>query len=115
MLAQTFLINLVQRSLYIAVTALSFVAIGGPGRLCDDIWAMQGFVTLGATFIPIPGAMGITNYLMIDGYSALMNTQQATDLDLVSRTMSFYAFITVCGLALLWRYVRRRHKRANIK
>ena len=66
---------------------------------------MQSFVVLGAYCVPIPGAMGVTDYLMLDGFNTILDSSLAVNLELLARAMSFYTCIFVCGFAVLFKYL----------
>lgn len=109
---KTLFLNILQRFAQIAVTVFVFLATGGILGQALDIWSIQNFVVIGASCIPIPGAIGITDYLMLDGFGRLMETQQATNLELLSRTLSFYCCIFICGISVIIKYflLKRRKK-----
>lgn len=108
-----FLFNLLQRSAQIAVTMFVFCATSGEGFAKSiELWFMQGYVTLGSNSIPIPGAMGVSDYLMIDGFSSMMSEQAAVNLELLSRSFSFYSCVIICGITTVYYYfhIRKRGK-----
>lgn len=111
-LLNTLFFNVLQRIAQTAVTVFVFLAFGGTFRQSLDIWAIQNFVLIGACCIPVPGAMGVTDYLMLDGFGAVMAAQQAAHLELLSRTLSFYCCILVCGLAVIFKFylLKKRSK-----
>ena len=103
-------INILQRASVISVTMFTFIALGGRGAEIFNIFVMQIYVLLGSTFMPIPGSIGITDYLMIDGFSNLItksNVEPGT-LELLSRTLSFYICVFACGLFMLYYYFKGR-------
>ena len=109
-LGKIFLLNFLQRISQIAVTMFVYLAAGG-GRLSGlDVLAMQGFVALGSNFVPIPGGMGVADYLMLDGFGTFLTAQAAVDLEFISRSLSFYLCIILCGLMLLMYVVRSQYR-----
>lgn len=103
-LFKTLLFNIFQRAAQTAVTVFVFISFGGTLRQAIDIWAIQSFVVIGAGCIPIPGAMGVTDYLMLDGFCTIMAARQAAHLELLSRTLSFYCCILICGISVILKY-----------
>ena len=101
MLLRSFLYNLLQRASQIAVTMLVFLAMGGQPRLAGSIFAMQSFVVIGSNCVPIPGAMGVADYLMLDGFNAFLPQDQGISMELLSRSVSFYSCVLLCGLTVL--------------
>ena len=114
-------LNIAHRACQILVIVFCYLAGGGSWRHVPDIFAIQSNVVMGACCIPIPGSMGVTDYMMLDGYCQfLMDTKgitqvqaeaQAANLELLSRTMSFYVCILLCGLIVLTKYIIIRFRR----
>ncbi len=113
LLAKVFFYNLLQRASQIAVTVFVFLALGGTGAVSAlDLFAVQSYVVLGSNYVPVPGGMGITDYLMLDGFGGLLPGPAAVGLELVSRSLSFYLCILLCGGALVLRWaLAKKHKR----
>lgn len=96
---RVFLLNMLQRFCNIGVTLCVFLAIGGSPVLAREILVTQGFVVLGSNAVPIPGAVGVSDGLFLDGFRDLMpNTPCA---ELLSRGISFYVCLLFCGLLFL--------------
>lgn len=110
MMAKVLGINVLQRASVISVTMFTFIALGGRGAEIFNIFVMQIYVLLGSTFVPIPGSIGVTDYLMIDGFSNLIVKSPVTPgtLELLSRTLSFYICVFACGLFMLYIYFKGR-------
>ena len=94
------LMNILQRFVQIVVTVFSYRALGGMGPI-RELFSTQCFATIGATCIPIPGAIGISDYLMIEGYMNLMEHDFAFQVQMLSRGLSFYCCIIVSGITLM--------------
>ncbi len=114
MLFKVFVLNLMQRVSQISVTMFVSAALGIGGFSMLDVWALQGYVVLGSNYVPVPGGMGVVDYLMLDAFDASMTAQQAVNLELVSRSVSFYCCILLCGAAMLW-YCWYQHKKKERK
>lgn len=110
---KVFLFNLLQRASQISVTMFVYLAMESGSYHAVDVWAMQSYVVLGSNCVPVPGAMGVADYLMLDGFGAFLSEQQAVSLELLSRSLSFYCCILICGLAVLSYYWR--HKRKGLR
>ena len=111
LLLKTLLLNLAHRISQLLVTVFCFLAGGGPPPLAAKLFAMQSNVVVGSCCIPIPGSMGVTDLLMLDGFSSLMNEGQAANLELLSRFISFYICVLLCGLIVLTTYLIIRFRR----
>lgn len=104
--------NILQRMSSMAVTLFVYVATSG-WKGAVKIWAMQGLTLVGSNAVPIPGAMGVSDYLMLNGFKQIMPEQMAANLELLSRSLSFYFCIILCGIWIFVSYLvlRRRGKK----
>lgn len=93
------LLNLLQRLCNIGVTVCVFLAVGGEPSDAFTVLLLQGYVLLGAHAIPIPGAVGVTDYLFLDGFKHLV--PDTACVELLSRGISFYICLLLCGGAVL--------------
>ena len=114
MLFSAFLFNFFQRVAQIAVTSFVFLAAGGDPAQAFDIWVLQGFVVLGSNCVPIPGAMGVSDYLMLDCYGSVLSASEAGHLELLSRSVSFYSCILICGVSVLIKFAMLRKRRNRL-
>ena len=97
---KVYFFNLLQRLSQITVTLLVHLAIGGSASLAADIWFTQSFVTVGTYSVPIPGGMGVADYLLIDGFRTFFDEATAVNLELISRGMSFYFCMLVSAVTV---------------
>jgi hypothetical protein len=111
LMVKTLLLNLAHRVSQILVTVFCFLAGGGSVRMAPRLFALQSNVVIGSCCIPIPGSMGVTDYLMIDGFSSFMTEQESANLELLARGTSFYICILLCGLIVLVKTVRLRMRK----
>ncbi len=114
LLVKTLLLNLAHRCSQVLVTVFCFLAGGGPLACAPKLFAMQSNVVIGAYCIPIPGSMGVTDYLMIDGFSNIMSERQAANLELIARGLSFYICILLCGIIVLIKYIMMRLRKNHL-
>ena len=71
----------------------------------------QIMVVLGSNCVPIPGAMGVADYLMLDAFSQIIDDASAVvNLELLSRTVSFYFCVLLCGASLIVRIISDKIK-----
>lgn len=109
-----FIFNFLQRIAQIFVTVFVYMATAGQGLLeSAELAFLQGYVVIGANCIPIPGSIGVSDFLMLDGFSNMMDRSQAVNLELLSRSFSFYACVILCGIAMLVSYcvIKRKERR----
>lgn len=95
MLVEVFLINLAQRAIQISITVFVYIGLGGSFKRLSDVWFSQAFAVIGSNSAPIPGAQGVADYLMLQGFSNFMNEELAVHTELLSRGISFYVCITI--------------------
>ena len=116
-IAIALLFNVLQRACQMAVTMFMYIAvnIGRTGYTTGRVFAngahllgAQSLITIGATYIPVPGAMGFTDLMMLDGFSTLMPESQAAALELLSRSISFYSCVIICFIIVVAAFLSRR-------
>lgn len=98
---KAFVFNLLQRISQVTVTLFVYLAIGGNKAMAVDVWFTQSFVTIGTYSVPIPGGMGVADYLLIDGFQALFDEAAAVNLELISRGVAFYVCMIVSAVTVL--------------
>ena len=107
--------NFLQRVSQLAVTMFVFLAMGLESATGFEIWAMQGYVVMGSNYVPIPGGMGVADLLLLDGFGSVMEPYVAAQLELISRSLSFYLCILLCGGILILRMIIRKFRKFNQK
>ena len=75
------------------------------------LFSKQCLITIGYNYVPIPGALGIADYLMIDGFSSVMPEGLAYELDMISRGLTFYICVALSGIITLIGYLRGRNEK----
>lgn len=113
LLAKMFLLNFFQRMCKVLVTIFTFLATKGKLAKVLAIWTIENFSFMGSYCFPVPGAMGFIDYLMLDGFLNVVPKPIATNLELLSRGLSFYSCIIICGIIVVIKYLfmkRRKEK-----
>ena len=110
-LLRAFLCNLFQRAAQIAVPMFVHLAMGGSASLAGKIFASECFITIGYNCVPVPGAIGVADYLMVDGFTDLIGRDDALRLEIFSRSISFYLCVAVSGLLVLAGYFLQKKKK----
>ena len=113
LIARSFLFNLLQRLSQIAVTGFAYLAMGGRLSRVPEVMAMQSYVVIGSCCVPVPGAVGVADYLMLDGFGAFLPVDLAVSMELLSRALSFYSCVLICGIIVFITY--RRKKKGSAK
>lgn len=115
-ICKAFLLNLLQRFCNMGVTLCVFLAVGGELGKSLEVMVAQGFVILGSNAVPIPGAVGIADFLFLDGFRQLI--PDTACVEFLSRGISFYVCLIVSGamvlLATVADILRRRRRRRTI-
>lgn len=105
LLVKTFLLNLLQRSCFILVTVFCYFALHGSISNGLRIFAIQTYVVMGSNFIPVPGAVGISEFLMFFGYTMILGEEAAYSLAILSRGISFYTCCTISIITVIIGYI----------
>lgn len=108
-----FLLNFLQRIAILLVPMCVYMASGEDPSFAPRMFATQSYVVLGSNALPLPGAMGVSDYLMLDAYRGFLPQQSAVNLELLSRSLSFYGCVLLCGIVILIKYLimnRRKNK-----
>lgn len=109
-----FLFNFLQRVTQIAITMFVYMATTGKSFIeAVDLWFFQGYTVLGANCMPVPGGIGVSDYLMLDGFGSVMSEHSAVNLELLSRALSFYFCVIICGISVLIRYLTLKKRGSN--
>ena len=110
MMVKAFLCNFLQRLSQFLVTVTVYLALGGKLSMVKDVFITQCMVTLGSNCVPIPGGMGIADYLMLDGFGQLLGKEQAFTLEMIGRGFSFYICILVSAVTVVFGYIGIRRR-----
>ncbi len=101
--------SVMQRVLLMPITYLTFLACGIEVGFVDTM-VMQAYCTVGASAIPLPGAVGISETLFVDMFSAFPAFTGQTSLlmyvMILSRSVSGYLAIVFCGYITMSHHIR---------
>ena len=110
-LVKSFVWNFFQRASQIVVPVLLYLAQGNALGNAFVLFSKQCLVTIGFNFVPIPGAMGVADYLMVDAFTSITGREAAFELEMLSRAITFYICVAVSGILTLIGYLIRRRKK----
>lgn len=113
LLIKTYFLNLLQRASQILVTVFCYFAIHGNIGDGLRVFAIQTYVVMGSNFIPVPGAVGISEFLMYIGYTMLLSDEAAYSLAILSRGISFYTCSIISIITVIFGYIIIRYHRRN--
>ena len=101
--------SVMQRVLLMPITYLTFLACGVEVGFADTL-VMQAYCTVGASAIPLPGAVGISETLFVDMFSAFPAFAGQNSLlmyvMILSRSVSGYLAIVFCGYITMSHHIR---------
>lgn len=100
--AKAFIYNFLQRVSMIMVSVFVFAGYYGRTSELGKVFITQGYVVIGSNTVPIPGAVGVADYLFMDGFGEIV--KEATNFELLSRGISFYGGVLLCGIITLIAY-----------
>ena len=113
MLLRAFALNFLQRTARIAVPVFTYLGLGGSVSQARHVFISQCFVTIGYNCVPVPGGMGVADYLMLDAFSDLMDFEDAVHLEVLSRSISFYMCVAASGIIVLIGSLVQRRRRSR--
>ncbi|MDO4633676.1 MAG: lysylphosphatidylglycerol synthase transmembrane domain-containing protein [Eubacteriales bacterium] len=109
--ADVYLYNVLQRLSQLGVSFFIFMAWKKDLLLALKAVAVQCFVAVGSNSMPIPGAMGVADYMMLNGFTHLLGESMAVNMELICRGITFYGCVLTGGIITIIGYFMRRAKR----
>ena len=74
-------------------------------------FSVQALAVLGSNAVPIPGAVGVADFILLSGFKQIVH--DPVSVELLSRGISFYATIVFCGVLLLCVLIKRKLKNGD--
>ena len=111
LLLKVFFHNLMQRLSVIMVAVCVFIGVGGAPSRAFEAFTAQTFAVLGSNAAPIPGAVGIVDYIFLDGFRHLV--ADPVSVELLSRGLSFYCNLIFCGILMFVNFIKMKPKNGN--
>lgn len=106
------LISAVQIVCWFGVPYMVYLALGQQGHTFLHIFVLQILIYMVSALLPLPGAMGISEFSFIQLFGGIYSGSSMTAAVLLSRGISFYFLLALSGIILLAVYlVPRRCKR----
>ena len=110
-LIESFFWNFCQRLSYFLVTFLLFMAVGKGSAMAVKATAVQCLSCVGSNCIPIPGAMGAADYMLLDGFGQFLNADSAVTMEMLCRGVAFYCSVSVGLVIVVIGYFAGRKKK----
>lgn len=99
----------------ISVTFAVYKAFGLYGFDYIDIFALQSFLALGVEYVPLPGSVGASEAAFLSINGVIFGQLTLFPAMLLSRGISFYAFLVISGLVALQAYISSLIKKSKCK
>ena len=96
--------NFLQRLSLLSTTVLVYLAFGGAYSNLPMVISVSALVLVGVYSLPVPGGMGVADYLLINGLSMVPDLESPANLELVSRGISFYCCIILSIIIVIIGY-----------
>ncbi len=112
-LLRLIILGLLQRLLLTPITYLVFLCLGVQANPAD-VLIMQIYCTVAASAVPLPGAMGISESLFVTMFTGVFfaGKQGLSTLAMIlSRSISSYLSILLCGTITITHHIRSMRKR----
>lgn len=94
--------NLIERVSYNMITCLVCYSVAPDAASFLDLFAMQTFVLIGFSAIPLPGGVGAFEFMYINVFGMFYNDKAfIMSAMMVSRVITYYMRMVICGLYTL--------------
>ena len=113
LLPMLLLLTAAQLTALFAVPYVVYLAFGLRGEGLPVFLGTQALVTLAVSSLPLPGAVGPAESGFVRAFTPLFGAGLVTPAMLVSRGISFYAFLLISGCVTLAVHLRGSAKRAG--
>lgn len=110
-----FFLNLLQRFSLVSTTVLVYLAFGGSMSNLASVTAVSCLVLVGVYSLPVPGGMGVADFLLLSGLCQIEDVASTANLALFSRGISFYSCILLTIIILIVGYILQNKRIAKEK
>lgn len=92
-----------QRVVFFTIPYLIYLSFGIGSASFTDVFALQVFVQMAVYALPIPGSAGVTELVLTRLYTAFLYETEAqiASATLLTRAVTFYFVVIVCGIVTL--------------
>ncbi|MBR3058915.1 MAG: flippase-like domain-containing protein [Clostridiales bacterium] len=112
---KAFAFNFLQRVSLLSTTVLVYLSFGGSLNYLPEVISVQALVLVGVYSLPIPGGMGVADYLLINGLTFIPDVASPANLELFSRGISFYCCLALSIVIVIAGYLRQNHRIKKLK
>ena len=107
---QVLVLCLIQLGLLFSVPWMVYLAFGLQGHSWLQIAGLQALLTLAVSNLPLPGAVGPAEGGFVTAFTTVFGAGMVTPAMLVSRGISFYAFLLISFLVAMAVHLRLRRQ-----
>ena len=111
LLIKVFLCNLAQRLSVICVAVCVYMGVGGLFSRAFEVFSVQALAVLGSNAAPVPGAVGVADFILLGGFRHIV--ADPVSVELLSRGLSFYCNLVLCGILVFIDFLRINLKNRN--
>lgn len=111
LLIKVFLCNLAQRLSVIFVGVCVYMGVGGVFSKVFEAFSVQALAVLGSNAVPVPGAVGVADYILLSGFGHIVS--DPVSVELLSRGISFYSTFLFCGILILAVFIKDKTKQGE--
>lgn len=112
-MAHAFVFNFLQRLMLLSTPLCVYLAFGGSVSYLYKVISVQAMVLVGVYSMPIPGGMGVADYLLIDGLDTIPDIYSPANIELISRGISFYSCIILAFIVVVIGFLSYKDKKSN--
>ncbi len=113
LIVEVFIWNLCQRLSYFLVTFLLFMAVGKGSGMAAKATVVQCLACAGSNCIPIPGAMGAADYMLLDGFRQFLSEESAVTMEMLCRGVTFYGSVSTGLVIVIIGYIAVRMRKTK--
>jgi uncharacterized protein (TIRG00374 family) len=110
---KVFLITLIQRIAYFAITYFVYRSFGLTEYSIVEITILQLIISIAVDNIPLPGGMGANEGIFLVFFTKIFTPSYITAGLLLSRGISYYSIIILGGIVLAYAQITRNSKIKN--
>ena len=112
-LAESFFWNLCQRLSYYLVPFLLFLATGKGAAMAGKATLIQCLACVGSNCIPIPGAMGAADFMLLDGFRQFLSEDASITMEMLCRGVTFYGSVSTGLIIVIIGYFAGRKRKTK--
>ncbi len=103
---KVFIITFVQRTSLFFITYLVCISFGKYDVSVINITVLQAMISVAVDIIPLPGGMGITEYLFLTIFEPILNKDLTTPIMIISRGISYYTQLIISAFFTAVAYIK---------